>query len=85
MSAIVKGCRTPAVDGWWRRLASAGRDRTSLGGGNQGGIRRVGPDRVDAGGGWTDGGVAGGYHTYTQGLATLLVDTDVSVNAGITA
>jgi hypothetical protein len=41
-SANVKGCRTPAVDGWLRRLASAGRCRTSLRGGNRGGIRRGG-------------------------------------------
>ena len=25
MSGFVKGCRAPAEDGWWRRLASAGR------------------------------------------------------------
>ena len=42
MSACVKGCRTPAVDGWWRRLALAGRRRTSLRGGNRGGLRRGG-------------------------------------------
>jgi hypothetical protein len=39
-------------------------------------------DSVDAGAGWTDGGVAGGYHTYTQGsgpnMATLLIDTDIT-------
>ncbi len=40
-------------------------------------------DSVNAGTGWTDGGIAGGYHTYTQGLATLLVDIDVSVNPDI--
>ena len=44
-----------------------------------------GADSVEAGSGWTDGGIAGGFHTYTQGLATLLVDTDVTVNADITA
>lgn len=41
-----------------------------------------GLDSVDAGAGWTDGGVAGGYHTYTQGVgpntATLLIDTDIT-------
>jgi Ca2+-binding RTX toxin-like protein len=41
-----------------------------------------GLDSVDAGTGWTDGGVSGGYHTYTQGsgpnTATLLVDTDIT-------
>ena len=42
------------------------------------------PDTVEAGTGWTDGGVAGGYHIYTQDLATLLVDTSVSVNTDIT-
>ncbi len=42
-------------------------------------------DSVEAGTGWTDGGISGGFHTYTQGLATLLVDTDVTVNANITA
>ncbi len=41
------------------------------------------PDTVDAGTGWTDGGIAGGYHTYTQGLATLVVDTNMTVNADI--
>jgi len=35
-------------------------------------------DSVNAMGVWTDGGVAGGYHTYTQGAATLLVDVDVT-------
>lgn len=39
-------------------------------------------DSVDAGAGWADGGVAGGYHTYTQGVgpntATLLIDTDIT-------
>ena len=44
-------------------------------------------DSLDAGSGWTDGGVSGGNHTYTQvvGLdtATLVVDTDVTVNANI--
>ncbi len=43
------------------------------------------PDTVDAGTGWTDGGISGGFHSYTQGLATLLVDTDVAVNGDITA
>ncbi len=40
-----------------------------------------GGDSVDAGAGWTDGGVSGGYHTYTQGsgpnTATLQIDTDI--------
>ena len=40
-------------------------------------------DSVDAGTGWTDGGISGGFHTYTQGLATLLVDTDITVNLDI--
>ncbi len=40
-------------------------------------------DSIDAGTGWADGGVAGGYHTYTQGLASLLVDIDMTVNADI--
>ncbi|NNE85879.1 MAG: hypothetical protein HKN28_18095, partial [Alphaproteobacteria bacterium] len=44
-------------------------------------------DSLDAGTGWTDGGVSGGYHTYTQGsgpnAATLQVDTDITVNANI--
>ena len=43
------------------------------------------PDTVEAGTGWTDGGISGGFHTYTQGLATLLVDTDITVNGDITA
>ena len=41
-------------------------------------------DSLQAGTGWTDGGTSGGFHTYTQGLATLLVDTDITVNADIT-
>ena len=44
-------------------------------------------DSLDAGSGWTDGGVSGGYHTYTQGsgpnTATLQVDVDITVNANI--
>ena len=42
-------------------------------------------DSIDAGTGWTDGGTAGGYHTYTQGLATLNLDIDLSVNLDITS
>lgn len=44
-------------------------------------------DSLDAGTGWTDGGVSGGNHIYTQAIgpdtATLVVDTDVTVNANI--
>ena len=40
-------------------------------------------DSVDAGSGWTDGGIVGGIHVYTQGLATLNLDTDMTVNADI--
>lgn len=45
-------------------------------------------DRVDAGAGWSDGGLDGlGYQIYTQAvgssLATLLVDPDLSVNPDI--
>ena len=40
-------------------------------------------DSVDAGTGWTDGGIAGAYHVYTQGSATLNLDTDLSVNLDI--
>ena len=28
--------------------------------------------------GWVDGGVSAGYHTYTHGLAMLLVDTNIT-------
>ena len=42
-------------------------------------------DSIDAGTGWTDGGIAGAYHVYTQGLATLNLDTDMTVNADITS
>jgi hypothetical protein len=47
-------------------------------------------DSVDAGAGWTDGGLDGeGYHVYTQAiggqLATLRIDDDIAVNAGILA
>ncbi len=41
-------------------------------------------DSVEAGAGWTDGGIVGAFHVYTQGLATLAVDLDVTVNADIT-
>ncbi len=40
-------------------------------------------DSIDAGTGWTDGGIVGGFHVYTQGLATLNLDTDLSVNLDI--
>ena len=40
-------------------------------------------DSLEAGTGWTDGGLSGGFHSYTQGLATLLVDIDITVNADI--
>jgi hypothetical protein len=44
-------------------------------------------DSVDAGTGWTDGGVSGGNHIYTQVIgpdtATLVVDADLAVNANI--
>ncbi len=42
-------------------------------------------DSVDAGTGWTDAGIAGGFHVYTQGLATLNLDTDLTVNLDITS
>ena len=42
-------------------------------------------DSVDAGTGWTDGGISGGFHVYTQGLATLNIDTDMTVNPDILA
>ena len=46
-------------------------------------------DTVNAGTGWTDGGVSGGFHTYTKtlggDLATLLIDTDITVNPDIAA
>ena len=29
---------------------------------------------------WTDGGISGGFQTYTLGTATLIVDTDVQVS-----
>jgi hypothetical protein len=44
-------------------------------------------DSVQAGTGWTDGGVADGVHTYTKdvsgSLATLIVDVDVTINPDI--
>ncbi len=42
-------------------------------------------DSVDAGTGWTDAGIAGGFHVYTQGLATLNLDVDLTVNLDITS
>lgn len=46
-----------------------------------------GADSVDAGAGWTDGGIVGSDHVYTQmvgiDLATLLIDTNISVNGDI--
>ena len=40
-------------------------------------------DSVEAGTGWTDGGVVGAYHDYTQGSATLNVDIEMTVNVDI--
>ncbi len=40
-------------------------------------------DKLEAGTGWTDGGEAGGFHTYTQGGATLVVDISITVNGDI--
>jgi trimeric autotransporter adhesin len=37
-------------------------------------------DIVNAGEGWTDMGVVGAYHQYSQSGATLLVDTDITQN-----
>ncbi|MCH7543694.1 MAG: hypothetical protein IIB65_08655 [Proteobacteria bacterium] len=36
-----------------------------------------GVDTVNAGSGWADGGLSGGFHTYTQGGATPIVDQDI--------
>jgi hypothetical protein len=36
-------------------------------------------DTVDLVGTWTDGGINGAFQTYTQGTATILIDTDVFV------
>ncbi len=38
-------------------------------------------DTVQAGAGWTDGGISGGYHTYVQGQAILQVAATVTVVA----
>ncbi len=40
-------------------------------------------DSLEAGTGWTDLGVIGAFHVYTQGLATLEVGLDVTVNPDI--
>ena len=40
-------------------------------------------DSVDAGTGWTDAGIAGGFHVYTQGLATIKLDVDLTANLDI--
>ncbi len=42
-------------------------------------------DSVDAGIGWTDAGIAGGFHVYTQGFATIQLDLDLTVNLDITS
>lgn len=42
-------------------------------------------DSVNAGSGWTDAGIAGGFHVYTQGLATIKLDIDMTVNPDITS
>ncbi len=46
-----------------------------------------GADTVNAGTGWTDGGSAGGVHTYTQAVfavtVTLVIDDDISINPDI--
>jgi len=36
-------------------------------------------DSVNLVGAWSDGGIAGGYHTYTLGAATIVIDTDIFV------
>jgi hypothetical protein len=36
-------------------------------------------DTVDLVGTWNDGGVSGGFHTYTSRAATILIDTDIFV------
>jgi hypothetical protein len=38
-----------------------------------------GGDSVNLVGNWSDDGAAGGYHTYTLGAATILIDTDIFV------
>jgi hypothetical protein len=41
-------------------------------------------DKLEAGTGWsTDGLVVGGFQTYTQGAATLVVDISITVNGDI--
>jgi hypothetical protein len=46
-------------------------------------------DALDAGAGWTDGGIADGLQVFTQDvggtLATLVVDPDVQTNADLVA
>jgi hypothetical protein len=46
-------------------------------------------DRVEAGAGWSDAGVAGGFQTYTKdvngSLAVLVVEVEVEVNPDILA
>ena len=42
-----------------------------------------GGDKLEAGTGWTDGFEAGGFHTYTKGGATLVVDISITVNGDI--
>ena len=41
-------------------------------------------DNADVGAGWTDAGMAGGFHTYTQVIgfdtATLIIDTDMTIS-----
>ena len=40
-------------------------------------------DAVDAGRGWTDGGLVGGFQIFTQAGATLRLDVDLAVNPDI--
>ncbi len=46
-----------------------------------------GADTVNAGTGWTDGGSAGGIHSYTQAVGavtvTMVIDDDISINPDI--
>ena len=38
-----------------------------------------GDDSVDIGAGWTSQGTAGGFETFTQGAATLVIDEDITI------
>jgi hypothetical protein len=77
-----------AVDTAANSLTLAAADVVSLSDSDTLTIAGAAGDSVDAGTGWTDGGIVAGHHVFTKlvgaALATLVINQDVTVNADIT-